>query len=35
MVIEKRYLVFPIRRAGEETLVTFSVDGKLEIYYEK
>lgn len=29
MVIEKRYLVFPIRRSGEEILVTFSVNGEL------
>ena len=29
MVIEKRFLVFPIDRNGEETLVTFMVDGQL------
>lgn len=29
MVIEKRFLVFPIDRKGEETLVTFTVDGHL------
>ena len=29
MVIEKRFLVFPIDRKGEETLVTFMVEGQL------
>lgn len=29
MLIEKRFLVFPICRTGEETLVTFMVNGKL------
>ncbi len=29
MIINHRYLVFPVRRAGEETLVAFYTDGQL------